>query len=304
MARNKIVIAGGTGFLGQSVIQRYKNSGAEIVVLTRGKSRIESDISYVNWDAESWGAWTKALEESMAVINLVGRSVNCRYTQKNKQVIINSRVNATRIIGKAVQRALKPPLVWINAGSVAIFGNSGDEWKDEASDAGGGFSPEVCRKWEAAFYESETPRTRKVLLRLGVVLQKDRGLLKPFNRLTRLGLAGKIGTGEQYISWIHEDDFTHLIQSAIEHEDFRGTIHGVSPFPVKNKFFLKALRDTHKIPFGLPHPSLLLKLTAPLIGTEAELLLSGRRVISKVLSEKQFRFAYPEIKDALAHLII
>lgn len=300
---SKIVIAGGSGFLGYSIIKRLKGMGIRIVVLTRGESKIVNDISYVNWDAHTLGDWTNELEGAAAVINLVGKSVNCRYTEENKEEIIRSRVNATHIIGIAIRIAVAPPKVWINAASAAIYGNSGDEIIDEDSVPGEGFSPEVCKKWESEFNSIETPFTRKVLLRIGVVFQKDNGLLKPFIYLVKVGLGGKIGTGEQYISWIHEDDFTNIIQAAIERDDFSGIINCSSPYPIKNGDFLRALRKACKISFGLPTPAFLVKIGAPLIGTEAELVLSGRRVVSKVLEQKHYHFQFPQIETALNHLL-
>jgi uncharacterized protein (TIGR01777 family) len=299
----KIIIAGGSGFLGHSIINSYKDIDVQIVVLTRGRNEVINNISYVHWDAETLDDWIKELEGATAIINLVGKSVNCRYTEKNKQEIINSRVKATHIIGTAIQIAATPPKVWINAGSAAIFGNSGDEIKDEDSITGQGFSPEVCKKWEAAFNNSVTPFTRKVFFRIGLVFQKDGGLLKPFINIVKFGLGGKIGTGEQYISWIHEDDFTTVIKAAVERDDITGIIHCSSPHPVKNKDFLQALRTSCKIPFGLPAPSFIVKIGAIFIGTEAELVLSGRRVVSKVLEQKQIGFKYPKLSDALNNLL-
>jgi uncharacterized protein len=304
------VIAGGTGFLGRAILQNHRNTNVKIIVLTRNKllaTRREirqfENISYVHWDAATPGDWMHALEGATAVINLVGRSVNCRYTERNKAEIIASRVNATRVLGYAIERSAQPPKVWINIASAAIFGDTAAEQKDETSGVGEGFSAEVCKRWEAAFYEIQSPYTRKVLLRLGLVFQRNDGLLKPFSRMARLGLAGKMGTGEQYISWIHEDDFARLVTMAVSNDDWKGVINGVSPHPVKNKDFLKSLRSAYGMRWGLPQPAFMLKIGALLIGTEAELLLSGRRVVSKILEEKQFRFNYPLLEDALEHLI-
>ena len=306
-----LVIAGGSGFLGHAILKKYRDTNARIVVLTRkevsaapGAGARYANVAYVHWDAATPGDWMAALEGSTAVINLVGRSVNCRYTEHNKNEIIASRVNATRILGYAIKVIARPPKVWINIGSAAIFGDTGEEQKDEDSGVGEGFSAEVCKRWEAAFYNIRTPFTRKVLLRMGLVFQRDEGLLKPFSRMVRLGLAGKMGTGEQYVSWIHEEDFTGLVATAIANDDWTGVINGVSPYPVKNKDFLKALRTAYGIPWGLPQPALILKIGALLIGTEAELLLSGRRVVSKILEEKKFPFNYPLLEDALGQLIL
>ena len=303
MARQKIIIAGGSGFLGHAILKALRETDTEWVVLTRGESAVRHNISFVHWDATTPGEWQEVLEDSTAVINLVGKSVNCRYTEKNKQEIISSRVQATRLIGEACRDARHPPKVWINAGSAAIFGDTGDEIKNEDSVPGEGFSPEVCKEWEAAFHAIDTPRTRKVFLRMGLVFQKGEGLLGPFIKMAKLGLGGAIGSGRQYISWVHEQDFTHLIQTAIERDNFSGVIHCVSPYPVTNDQFMKALRQSLRIPFGLPNPSLLIKAGAVFIGTEADLVLSGRRVVSKVLWEKKFLFRFAHIEEALNHLI-
>ena len=298
---NKIIIAGGTGFLGSAIIKAFPDY--EIVVLTRTIRKNEQDIRYVLWDAKNIGNWTKELEGSKAIINLVGRSVNCRYTDANKQEIIDSRVDATLIIGKAIGELNKPPEVWVNAGSAAIFGNSGDEVKVEDSLTGSGFSPEVCKAWEKAFDRYDTPKTRKVFLRIGMVLQQNGGILKPFLNMAKFGLGGKIGTGNQYMTWIHEQDFTDLIRYTILDADFKGIVHAASPFPVTNKEFMKTIRQSVNIPFGLPNPAIFIKIGAVFIGTEAELVLSGRRVVSSVLEKNGFKFKYPYLHDAITRLL-
>ncbi|PSR54258.1 TIGR01777 family protein [Adhaeribacter arboris] len=298
----KILIAGGTGALGSAIIQRYYNTETELIVLSRTAKPTDKNIRYVAWDAKSLGAWAQELEESTAVINLVGKSVNCRYTAKNKQEIIRSRVDSTKVIGQAIQSLKQKPAVWINAGSTAIFGNSGEELKDESSKTGGGFSPEVCKLWEQAFFSVATPGTRKVFLRIGLVLQANKGVLKPFANLAKTGFGGKIGSGDQYMTWIHEEDFVNLIHWVINNE-VTGIIHAASPFPVKNKEFMRAIRQALKVPIGLPNPAFLTRFGALFIGTEAELVLSGRRVVSTILAEKQFPFKYPQLGQALKQLL-
>lgn len=300
----KIVIAGGTGFLGQSIIHFLQQKpGVEIAVLTRGSSKKHRNLSYIQWDAVTVGDWAEIISESSAVINLVGKSVNCRYTTKNKKEIIDSRVNATLAIGKAIQQAVHPPKVWINAGSAAIFGDGGDMIKDEYSRLGDGFSAEVCKKWEAAFFSIDTASTRKVMLRIGLVFQKNTGLLKPFANLVKAGFGGTIGSGKQYISWIHEDDFVNVIYAALVKEDYAGVIHCASPYPVTNKDFMKALRRSLNQTLGFPNPSILVRFGAFFIGTEAALVLTGRRVVSAILEQKKFEFQYPHIENALEHLL-
>ncbi len=300
----KLIIAGGTGALGSAIVSHYLRTGAEIVVLTRNGKPAHDHVRYVQWDARTLGEWTKELEAATAVINLVGKSVNCRYTDKNKAEIIRSRTDATEAIGKAIQQATVPPEIWINAGSAAIFGNAGDIIKTENSLVGDGFSPEVCKRWEAAFHRYDTPNTRKVFLRIGIVIQSEGGILRPFINLARFGLGGRIGSGEQYLSWIHEHDFVNLVDWVIGHGHLQGILHASSPNPIKNKDFMKSIRKKLKVPFGLPNYEWSTRLGARLIGTEAELVLSGRRVVSTRLEEEGFVFRYPGFSDALLSLTI
>ena len=301
--KKKIVIAGGTGFLGTCLIKEFKKTDTKIIVLTRSKSRDYNGVSYIHWDACNQGDWCKHINGAEVIINMVGRSVNCRYTEKNKAEIINSRVNATKALGIAISKCSIAPELWINAGSAAIFGNSGDEFKNEESEVGHGFSPEVCKRWEQAFNEVKTPHTRKIFLRIGMVFQPGNGVLKPFTNLARLGLGGTIGDGNQYITWIHYKDFTNMIFWLIERGSIVGIVHCASPNPVPNKEFMQYLRKAVGMPIGLPNPSGLIKIGAVLIGTEAELILTGRRVISKVLKENKFTFTFPILQEALEDLI-
>jgi uncharacterized protein len=300
--KQRIVIAGGTGSLGKALVNRYKNSDTELVILTRTARQGEGNISYVQWDAKTSGAWEYELEGATAVINLVGKSVNCRYTEENKKEIIASRVDSTLAIGAAISRSKTPPAVWINAGSAAIFGNSGILIRDEDSPLGAGFSPEVYRQWEKAFWKYSNSSTRKVFLRIGLVLQSEGGVMQPFRNLARFGFGGNIGSGDQYITWIHEEDFLNVIDWVIRKEDVSGILHCASPEPVKNREFMRILRKSCFMPFGLPNPGFLVKIGAVVIGTEAELVLSGRKVVSKILREKHFRFRYSNLEKAVLNL--
>lgn len=300
--REKIIIAGGTGFLGNAIIRRLNSGNAQIIVLTRHPSAIKGNVRYINWDAKTLSTWVQALDSAKAIINVVGKSVNCRYTKKNKNEIIRSRVDATYIIGKAIGSLKNPPKVWINASSAAIFGNNDTDIKIETSSPGNDFAAEVCKKWENAFFRSELPLTRKVALRIGVVLQKKTGLLRPFERLVKLGFGGKIGTGKQYISWIHEADFLNIIEESLKNENYNGIINCSSPQPVTNEVFMKELRNVLNHSVLLPNISYFVHIGAFIIGTEAELVLKGRRVISDKLKEYNFVFSYPDIKAAFKNL--
>lgn len=301
---HKIIIAGGTGFLGHSLI-RYlqQKEDISIIVLTRSKAYVKDNVSFIQWDGATVGKWADQLENSTAVINLAGKSVNCRYTQSNKNSIISSRINATLTIGKASQQCINPPKVWINAGSAAIFGDGRDEIKDELSQPGNGFSAEVCKLWEQAFNSVHTPYTRKVFFRIGLVFQKNTGLLLPFTRLVNAGLGGKIGSGKQYISWIHEDDFVRVIWAALTDENYKGLIHCTSPYPITNSHFMNSIKNVLAKKIALPNPTLLVKIGALLIGTEAELVITGRRVIPGWLQKEKFNFQYPHIEAALTNLL-
>jgi uncharacterized protein (TIGR01777 family) len=302
--KQKIIIAGGTGFLGSCLCEKYNNKDVEITILSRKLLKNHDNVSYVQWDAKTAGDWTIHLEGSTAIINLVGKSVNCRYTEKNKKEIIASRVDATFIIGKAIIKCKYPPKVWVNAGSVAIFGDSGAVLKDEDSPVGSGFSPQICKEWEQAFNETETPNTRKVFLRIGLVLQQGGGILKPYMNLARLWLGGKIGTGKQYMTWIHEDDFTSVMDWIIHQKSIQGILHCASPNPVTNKDFMKAMRLSVSKSFGFPTPAFLIRIGAVFIGTDADLVLSGRRVVSRILKENNFKFKYPQLTDAVQQTTI
>jgi uncharacterized protein (TIGR01777 family) len=303
MKTDKIIIAGGTGFLGQCLIRNYYGSDTKVIVLSRSHRADDKNISYVQWDAKSFGEWTNELEGSTALINLVGKSVNCRYTKDNRKEIFESRVDSTKILGLAIKECKNPPKVWINAGSAAIFGNSGDEIKKEGSQIGTGFSVEVCKAWEKTFNDCVTPSTRKVFLRIGMVLQPGKGVLKPFMNMVKMGFGGGIASGKQYMTWIHERDFIDMIEWAMSNE-VRGIIHCASPNPVTNKEFLNSIRTVMNFPFGFPVPSFIIKIGAVLIGTAPELVLTGRRVVSEVLIKNGYEFKYPYLKDALSNLIV
>ena len=302
---DKIIIAGGTGNLGKSIINLLQGTyGKKLFILTRGISREESGIHYIHWNPDSENSkWHQLLEDSYAIINLSGKSVNCRYNERNKEALISSRINPTLAIGKAISSLSNPPKVWINASSAAIFGNSGENLKYEWDATGLGFPAIICKKWEDAFNQSVTSSTKKVILRMGLVFQKDIGLLQPFVRLAKFYLGGKFGNGVQYISWIHEQDFQNIIYESLYNENYHGIIHCSSPYPVTNNDFMMCLRNTLKIPIGIPHPAWLLKLGSLIIGTESELLINGRAVVSGRLEQYGFRFKYPLIKDALQDLI-
>lgn len=300
--KKKIILAAGTGYLGQCIIRLYDDKAVEFVVLTRSPKPAQGNVRYVAWDGKTIGAWQQELEGAEAVINLAGRTVNCRYTEENKKQIIDSRVDSTNAIGIAINRCAVPPKVWINAGSAAIFGNPGEHIMTEDSPQGDNFSAHVCKLWEETFNDIITPLTRKVFLRIGLILGKDGGILPPFINLARFGLCGRQGDGTQYISWMHEQDFVHAIQFAINHP-IEGTYNCTAPEPVTNAAFTTAIRKAMHIPIGIPAPALFVKIGGAIIGTEAELLLTGRRVVPAKLLREGFDFKYTSLAPALENIL-
>ena len=298
----KILLAGGTGSLGNFLSKYFSDRGYEIVVLSRSEPAAQGKVRFRKWDGRSLGDWTEELSSADCVINLSGKSVNCRYTEENKKQIIDSRVEPTAVLGKAIVNCPTPPALWINASSAAIYGNT-KEITDEDSPFGEGFSPEVCKKWEAAFAMEETPKTRKVALRIGLVLSEEGGVLRPLIGLANYFLAGTIGSGEQYMSWIHEQDFGRLVERCIEQSTISGAVNACSPNPVTNKIFMQALRRGIGKAFGFPNPALLVRVGAFFLSTEPDLVLYGRRVVSKILSEKKFEFQHPEINEAMKNIL-
>lgn len=298
----KIIIAGGTGFLGKCLVDFYKNKAEDIVILSRRLSIMEN-ARIVTWDAENRGDWTDEMEGADAVINLCGKSVDCRYHEKNKAKIYSSRLLPTRAIGEAISKCKNPPKVWINASSATIYRHSIDQPMDELTgEIGIGFSVDVCQKWEAAFHAFDLPKTRMAIARIAIVLGKSGGALTPLLRMTKLGLGGAQGPGNQMMSWLHEKDFARMVDFMIK-ENLEGAYNLSAPNPVTNREFMKAIRDTVGIKMGLPTPSWLLGIGARIIQTETELILKSRYVVPGKLLEAGYQHRFPHIDHALKSLI-
>lgn len=299
---NKIIIAAGTGFLGNVLAHHFQKKAADIVILTRGRSKIKNTVRYIHWDAKAMTGWERELEDADVLINLAGKSVDCRYTAKNKNEIIASRVDSTVILNKAVLQCTNPPKHWLNSSTATIYRHSIDKQMDEVNgEIGFDFSMNVASMWEKAFFQTETPQTKKTALRTSIVLGKKGGVYVPLKKLAYLGFGGRQGSGEQFVSWIHEKDFARAVAFIIDKE-MEGVVNVVSPEPIRNRNFMKALRNAKNIPFGIPIGTLLLKLGAKIIGTETELVLKSRNVIPKRLQENGFKFIYGEIEKAMGKL--
>lgn len=299
----KLVIAAGTGFLGNVLINHFKNKFEEIVILTRGESKTLDTINYVTWDAKTLSGWEKELEDTDVLINLTGKSVDCRYTESNKNEILNSRIDSTKILNQAVLQCKKPPIHWLNSSTSTIYRHSIDKEMDEVEgEIGNDFSMNVAQSWENSFFEIETPKTLKTALRTSIVLGKKGGAFLPLKNLTKFGFGGKQSNGNQFVSWIHEKDFARAIEFIID-KKIVGVINIVSPKPIKNKDFMKTLQKSLKVAIGIPIGIRLLKIGAKLIGTESELVLKSRNVIPKRLTENGFDFEYGDLKKTFDNLI-
>ncbi len=295
----KIIIAGGTGFLGENLEQFFLNKNYEVKILTRNPKR-ENEIF---WDSKTIGTWKNELENTDILINLAGKSVDCRYNEKNKKEINNSRINSTRILQQAIDECQYPPKIWLNASSATIYVHSEMHLNTEKNGIiGDDFSMNICKSWEKEFFKTENPNIRKVALRTSIVLGKNGGAFPKFKQISKLGLGGKQGRGNQMMSWIHIDDFCEAVNFIIENENLKDAINITAPKPLSNEKMMKQLREKIKIPFGIPSPVWLLEVASIFIKTETELMLKSRNVYPEVLLENGFKFKYDTFEKALEKL--
>lgn len=300
----KIIIAGGSGFLGHVLASYFAAKGFRIVILSRHHRLNTSLVQYVKWDAKTPGYWVAHLEGAEALINLNGKSVDCRYNERNKQLIYDTRIEATYVLGQAIAQLQSPPTVWINAASATIYRHALDrEMNEVTGEFGQGFSVDVCQKWEETFMQAYTPQTRKVALRIAIVLGKNGGALRPLKNLAQVGIGGRQGRGDQYFSWLHEMDFARIVEYIIGNEAMTGVLNASSPNPVPNSEVMKAIRKRVGMPVGLPMPEWLLSIGAWMIRTETELILKSRRVGPSKLLESGFEFCFPYLNGALEDLV-
>lgn len=301
--KKKIIIAGGSGFIGRELANYFKNK-YHVIVLTRGNYKNENGITFMNWDAKSLGNWATELEGAEALINLTGKSVNCRYNEANKVEIYASRLNSTAILGEAIKQCKQKPKVWINAASGTIYRNEFEKPNTETNGIiGEGFSVDVCQKWEQMFYSFSFKEVRQINLRIAIVLQKDKSVMIPFKKLAKFGLGGKAGNGNQMFSWIHIDDFCRAINHFINHQKSIGTYNLASPNAVTNANFMQKIREKLNMPIGINQPKWLLEIGAWLIKTETELILKSRWVYPEKLINEGFKFHFEKMEETINTLI-
>jgi hypothetical protein len=317
MDNNKIIIAGGTGFIGRSLAE-YFATKYQVIILTRNKTGVQhnnaftefevnkalaSNIKLVEWNGKKLDAWAEEFDNASAVINLAGKSVNCRYTKKNRQEIFDSRILSTRVIGEAIKAVKNPPKLWINAASATIYRNALDRPQNEFNgEIQNDFSVQVCKLWEQTFFEMTMPGTRKIALRTAITLGSG-GVMKPYLNLIKFGLGGRQGSGKQMYSWVHIEDVCRAIDFVMKNEVCQGVYNLSAPNPVTNKEFMQTLRKATGASFGLPAYKWMLAIGAAVIGTEAELILKSRWLVPTKLLEAGFVFKYPVLKEAVENIV-
>jgi uncharacterized protein len=308
----RIVLPGGNGHVGTILARHFHSRGHSVTVLTRTPKT--SPWRVLAWNGAGVDRWVSALEDADVVINLAGRSVNCRYYAANRREILESRTRPTQLLGEVIGNLPRPPRLWMNASTATIYRHSLDRAMDEALDELGGnepdapaswrFSVEVATCWEESFFAAETPATRKVALRSAVIMAADRGgAFDMFLRLVRFGLGGTVGSGQQFVSWIHETDFVRAVEYLIASEDLSGAINVAAPCPIPNSEFMRVLREAWGRSFGAAVNGWMLEVGAVLLRTETELVLKSRRVVPGRLLDHGFRFEFPEWPAATRDLV-
>ncbi len=296
----RIVLAGGNGFLGKAIKEYFENTGNEIFVLTRNPKRVNE----IYWDAKSLSDWSTIIENAHVLINFVGKSVDCRYSEGNRQEILSSRILSTEVLQQAVSRCKFPPKIWINASSATIYVHSETEEMTETNGIiGDDFSMNVCKKWENEFFKMSNQNVRKVAIRTSIVLGLNGGAFPKLKLISKLGLGGKQGKGNQMVSWIHILDFCRAIEFIISNDKIDGPINLTAPKPIQNQHFMKIYRSALKIYFGLDFPKFILEIASFFLRTETELLLKSRNVVPEILIKSGFEFLFPNSKSCIEDLI-
>lgn len=308
----KVVIPGGSGQVGSVLARAFQRDGHDVTVLSR--SSASNDWKTVLWDAKTLGDWAREIDGSDVLINLAGRSVNCRYNDQNRREIMDSRVFSTKVVGEAIASASSPPSVWLQASTATIYEHRFDAPNDDDTGIIGGndpnvpdtwrFSIDVAKAWEMAANDVPTPQTRKVLMRSALTLSPDRGgIFDVLIGLVRKGLGGTAGSGKQYVSWVHDLDFIRSVYWLIENETLNGPINIASPEPLPNGEFMRILRKAVGFPFGIPAMEWQLAIGAVLMRSETELILKSRRVVPSRLLDSGFEFKFPHWADAAKDLV-
>ncbi|MGE8205961.1 TIGR01777 family oxidoreductase [Heyndrickxia sp. NPDC080065] len=291
----KVVLAGGTGFIGEYFKNKFKELGYEVNIISRQKQ-------HISWE-DKLGI-IEALEDTELLINLAGKSVNCRYNEANKNEIMNSRIRTTTLLGESIQACNNPPEIWMNSSTATIYRHAEDRpMTEEKGEIGSGFSVNVATNWEKAFFSFDLPKTRQIALRIAIVLGKDGGVIIPYRNLVKFGLGGIQGKGNQKFSWIYIEDLFKIVLFLKDKEELSGVFNCSSPQPVSNRELMKVLRKTMDVPFGLPSPKWLLEIGSLLIRTETELVLKSRWVLPDRLEREGYTFTYKTLDKTLQDIL-
>ncbi len=307
----KIVLCGGSGQVGQILARHFTAKGDDVVVLSRRDDAKVGRMVY--WDADTFGDWINEIDGCDVVINLAGRSVNCRYNEANRRLIMDSRTSSTRCVGQAIANAENPPRIWLQSSTATIYAHRFDAPNDEHSGILGDesddvpetwkFSLGVAKAWEAALDQAPTSSTRKVAMRSAMVMSEDRdGIFDVLLTLVRRGLGGSVGDGKQYVSWIHGDDFCRAVEWTIAHDELEGAVNFAAPNPLPYRDFMRELRDAWGMKFGLPTTKWMIEIGTRAMQTESELVLKSRRVVPARLQESGFKFEYSMWREAARDL--
>ena len=308
----RVIIPGGAGHLGRIVAGHLHAKGNAVTVLAR--SGVVAPWPVVSWNGTDLDDWAMELEDADVVINLAGRSVNCRYNAENRREILESRIRTTELLGEALSKLHRPPRLWINASTATIYRHSLDRAMDEATGELGGrepnvpdswrFSIDVATRWEKTFFAANTPLTRKIALRSAMVMSAEPGgTFDILLRLVRFGLGGACGSGKQFVSWVHESDFVRAMDYLVAHEEFEGPVNVASPNPLPNEDFTRILRKAWGANVRLPASKWMLEVGAFFLRTETELILKSRRVVPGLLLASGFEFQSPEWRGAADDLV-
>ncbi len=293
--KKKVVITGGSGFIGAYLREKFLDLGYDVAIISRKPPAI-------TWNDQE--GMLQALNHAELVINLAGKSVNCRYNEKNKQEILTSRTGTTKLLGDAISKCEHPPKLWINSSTATIYRHAEDKpMTEKDGEIGVGFSVDVAKKWENAFFQFSLPNTRQVALRIAIVLGPDGGVMTPYKNLVTFGLGGIQGNGRQMFSWIHIEDIWNIILFLKDREDLSGIFNCSAPNPIPNYILMKELRRKLNRPLGLPAPAPLLELGAIFIRTETELILKSRWVLPDRLEKAGYSFHYPTIQETLEDIL-
>jgi len=305
----RIILAGGSGFLGRALAAHFLEAQWEVVILTRAPHQNGDPVRQVIWDGRELGSWQQEFEGADVVVNLAGKSVDCRYNARNRKEILESRIYSTRVLGEAIGRCRQPPRIWLNASTATLYRHTyGGAWDEKgktepAAEAQDAFSVEVGTAWERTLEEAQTPHTRKIAMRMAMVLgMGDNSVFPVLRRLVRLGLGGRMGDGRQFVSWIHESDYCRAVEWLITHGEIHGPVNLTAPTPLSNAEMMSILRRVCGVPFGLPATNWMLEVGAFILRTETELIIKSRRVIPRKLLESGFEFRFPTIREAFEDL--